>query len=98
VAFDFLLLDRNEFLSGPSKFAWWNIHDDLEQMDLDAGSIAFTICQVPVMIYPSKDKSMEIHRADGGTEKIDGHVLDPENSRHLLRRDGTIHHLVVFID
>jgi hypothetical protein len=98
VAFDFLLLDRNEFLSGPSKLAWWNIHDDLEQVDLDAGSIAFTICQVPIIIHPSKKKYMEVHRSDGGTEKIDGHVLDPENSRHILQRDGAIHHLVVFVD
>ncbi len=67
------------------------------QMELKAGSIAYTICQVPVILHASNKKCIEVHLTDGSTQQIEGHVLDSVNSGHIFQRDGVVHHLDVFL-
>ena len=98
VVFDFLLLDRNELLTAPARFSFWNVYGQLEEIELPANSLAYTVCQVPVILRSSTARQMEVHYTDGRVESIEGHVLDAENSRHLLRRDGKIHHLLISVD
>ena len=93
--FDFILLDKGELLCNSSTFSYWNIHGQREQIEMPAGSLAYTICQVPVLLQDSKGTYIEVVRTDGMTERVDGHVLDIVNSLHIFRRDGAIHHLVI---
>ena len=95
ISFDFLLLDRSEFLTNPSPFVYWNISGKREQIDLPAGTIAYSICQVPVILRASDESCIDIHFADDRIQRFDGHVLDLENGGRILQRDGTIHHLVI---
>jgi len=97
LVFDFLLLDRNEFLVEPGEFSYRNVHGEQEQMELPAGSIAYTICQVPILLQASDEPCIHVHLSDGSTQQIDGYVLDLKNSRHIFQRDGVVHHLVVSI-
>jgi hypothetical protein len=97
LVFDFLLLDRNEFLPEPAEFVYRNVHGQQEQMGLPLNSIAYTICQVPVILRALEDPCVTIHLSDGSTRKINGYVLDSVNSRHIFQRDGVVHHLVVSI-
>jgi hypothetical protein len=62
---------------------------------LQAGCLAYSICQVPVILQASNEEWITIHLTDGSTWKIEGHVLDSANSQHIFQRDGEIHHLVV---
>jgi hypothetical protein len=93
--FDFLLLDRKELLSSQSVFSYWNVKEQMEQMELPAGSVAYTICQVPVVVRVSSENCIEVYRADGSTEWVASHALDSVNSQHIFQRDGVIHHLDV---
>jgi hypothetical protein len=93
--FDFLLLDRKEFLADPKVFSYWSVDGQRQQMELQAGSIAYSICQVPVILQASNKTYIEVHMTDGGTQQIEGHVLDSVNSKHIFQRDGGVHHLVV---
>ena len=95
LVFDFLLLDMNEFLADSAVFDYWSADGQKEQIGLQAGSIAYSICQVPVILQASNEKCITVHLIDGSNQQIDGHVLDPVNSRHLFNRDGVVHHLVV---
>ncbi len=95
ISFDFLLLDKKEFLTGPSVFEYWNVAGEREQIDLPAGTLAYSICQVPVILQVSVEKCIEIHFTDGNIQRINSHVLDLEDSRHIFQRDGVIHHLVI---
>jgi hypothetical protein len=95
IVFDFLLLDKNEFSGKPAEFAYRNLHGQPERMELPPGSIAYTICQVPVILQASERPGIEIHASDGGSRHIDGYVLDAMTSRQIFRRDGSVHHLVV---
>jgi hypothetical protein len=91
--FDFLLLDRHEFLDAPSVYSYWSVDERQQQIELKAGSLAYSICQVPVILQASNRKSIEIHFTDGSTQQIDGHILDSDNSKHIFNRDGIVHHL-----
>jgi hypothetical protein len=95
LVFDFLLLDKNEYLSAQSVFFYWNIAGQYDQVEIPADSIAYTICQVPVILHNSNQTCINIHFTDGNIHQVDGFVLDSENSRHIFQRDGYIHHLVV---
>ena len=97
LVFDFLLLDRNEFLAEPTTFEYSNVHGGQERIGLPANSIAYTICQVPVVLQPSEAAYLTVHLSEGSTEQITGYVLDHVNTRHIFQRDGLIHHLVVSI-
>ncbi len=95
LAFDFLLLDRREFLTTPAIYSHWSVDGRQQQIELKVGSLAYSICQVPVILQASIQDSIEIHFTDGSVQQINGHSLDSINSRHIFRRDGYIHHLYV---
>ncbi len=95
LVFDFLLLDRDEFLTDPKVFSYWSVDGQQGQMELQAGSIAYTICQVPVILLASNETCIKVFFTDGNTRQIEGHVLDAVNSRHIFQRDGVVHHLIV---
>ena len=97
ITFDFTLFNKDEFLVEPSSFPYWDVRGQLQQIDLQAGSVAYSICQVPVVLCASSEETIEVHQADGNIQKIDGHVLDIINSRHILQRDGIVGHLIVSI-
>ncbi|MBK9928066.1 MAG: hypothetical protein IPP66_22580 [Anaerolineales bacterium] len=97
IAFDFLLLDRNEFLANASEFTYWDVSGKQQHMAVPAGSIAYSICQVPIIIQNANETCIQVYRTDGSIQKVDGHVLDSVNSRHIFQRDGSVHHLVVSI-
>ena len=95
LGFDFLLFDRSEFLTNPTMFAFWGVDGQPHQLEIPAGSLAYTICQVPVILCASSEKYIQVHRTDGSMLKVEGHVLDSASSRHIFQRDNRIHHLVV---
>jgi len=97
LVFDFLLLDRNEFLGEPGEFSYGNVQGEQEQLEVPKGSIAYTICQVPILLQLSDKPSIQVYRSDGNTQRINGYVLDLENSKHIFLRDGIVHLLVVSI-
>jgi hypothetical protein len=97
LGFDFLLLDRHEFLGTKSIFSFRSVDGQQQQIELKAGSLAYSICQVPVLLQASSMNSIQIHLSDGSHQQIKGHVLDSITSRHIFQRDGFVHHLCVSI-
>jgi hypothetical protein len=95
--FDFLLLNRDEFLSEPSEFAYQNVDGQPDRIELPAGSMAYTICQVPVILQTSDEPCVHVHLVDGSIGQIKGHILDFTNSRHVFQRNGIVHHLLVSV-
>ena len=97
IAFDFLLFDRNELIEMPSIFKFQDTCGEQERIELPAGSLAYTICQVPVIYRASTDAAVMVYMNNGQVQKIAGTILDLANSRHIFERDGAVHHLVVFV-
>jgi hypothetical protein len=95
ITFDGLLIDEQELLAEPVVFDYWNVNGEQEQISVPAGSLMYSICQVPVLLNVSDEPSIKVYLSDGNIRTVEGHVLDPINSRHIFRRDGTVHHLIV---
>ncbi len=97
LVFDFLMLDRNEFLTAPTVFNYFDIDRQSQQICLEAGSLAYSICQVPAILQSSNEDRVTVYFTNGSAQQIEGHVLDSINSGHIFQRDGVVHHLSVSI-
>jgi hypothetical protein len=97
IKFDFLLFDDHEYPPAPSTFAYWNVNGQRETITCPAGSVAYSVCQIPVIVRASDKSAIEIHFSDGSLRQIAGHVLDETASSQIFKRDGHIHHLVVTV-
>ncbi len=95
IGFDFLLLDKEELLSTKEVYQYWNVKGQREMIEVPPGCLAYTICQVPVIIQAAPEEKIAVHYYDNGAQIIAGLALDEGNSRRIFTRDGTIHHLVV---
>jgi hypothetical protein len=96
IIFDPFLLDPKELLSEPSVFSWLDPADQSQSLVLAPGSLAFTFCQLPIIILASQVTQIEVFRADGRVEIIAGQVLDKDNTQHIFMRDGFLHHLSIY--
>jgi hypothetical protein len=91
------LLDPRELLTTTAVFEYQDAAGKQQRLELAAGSLAFTVCQVPVVIQIAETPGIEIHLVDGRTHTIAGNCLDAVNSQHIFQRDGIVHHLMVRI-
>lgn len=97
LSIDPFLLDPEEFLQEASVFTWLDISGDSQTMKLPAGSLAYTVCQVPVVLHSAKQVQIEVFMADGEQRVIPGNTLDADTSRRIFRCDGGLHHLRVHV-
>jgi hypothetical protein len=95
IFFDFLLFNRAELLEQPSTFYYLAVEDTWQDLPLPAGSLAYSICQVPVVIRSGDKAAVQIHYADDKLESVEGHRLDAATSRHIFERDGVVKQLEV---
>ena len=93
--FDLLLLDRAELLSAPASFSYLDVHGQNQAVALQAGSLAYTICQTPVILQAASAPSLTVHFANGQVQQWPGNTLDEANTRHIFLRDGSIQSLTV---
>jgi hypothetical protein len=88
--FEPTLLRQAEFLATPDTFRYWDVGGEQQTLPVDAGSLAFTLCQTPV-IYTRGDRAeIEVTYADGQTENVDGNRLGHTISREIFERDNRI--------
>jgi hypothetical protein len=97
IRFHPILLRKEEFLSKAREFVFLDIHGEQIKLDLKAGSLGFTYCQVPVIYHLSEEPSMVLHHRDGTSRSLPGLVLDRETSRHIFERSGTWVRLEVWL-
>ncbi len=70
--------------------------DGQERLDLEPGTLAFTICQVPVIAHQAGPPRIEITRADGSRRTMEGLDLDAETSAGVFERTEAVRLLDVF--
>jgi hypothetical protein len=90
------ILRRDEFIAEPET---WNYSvGGTEQCEeLEAGSLAFSLCAVPVIYRLAKEYAIRVVEDDGRHEVISGNRLDRARSRSIFRRDGRVQKIVVDI-
>ena len=97
IAFDFLLFDKQEFLTAPTTYEYWNTKGQKETIECPAGAASYSVCQVPVILRKSNEPCIEVYSSNGNRKQVTGHTLDSINSKHIFQRDGDVHHLIVSI-
>ena len=95
IRFDPVLLRDDEFVTQPTPFKYVDLAGNPQQLELPAGSLAFTFCQTPIIYQPGQKDAVHIHYADGSMETVSGLELNTETSQHIFKRDGIITKIVV---
>lgn len=95
LTFNSLLFNPKELLTTPVALNYQDVNGKLQRIDLSAGSLAYTVCQVPIVLKISDAPGIEVHLTEGGRQTIHSNRLDAVNSRHIFQRDGIVHHLIV---
>ncbi len=97
LSFDPTLLPESEYLENDKMFEYYNLNESLEKINLSKGSLAYTICQVPVIYKKDGAAKIKIVLNDLSTETIEGNSLSKEYSDAIFNRSGDIKQLIVSI-
>jgi hypothetical protein len=95
LVFDLSLLDPRELLSSPASFTYLDISGQQQTIQLPAGSLAYTICQTPIILLTNHVSQITVFYQDETQQQISGDILDSTNSQHIFLRDGMVHHLLL---
>ena len=93
------LLRAREFVGEAREFRYLDVNDEWQNIDVPAGGLAFSWCQVPVL-YVLDDQAaggVTVTLKDGSTESSADAALSREQSKHLFYRDGEICQITVTI-
>jgi hypothetical protein len=93
VSFRPRLLRRAEFLAGPATFEPLGLDGVRRRLDLPAGSLAFTLCQVPVIYRlggAGRPPSLAVTEASGRRVELAGDTLDAPHAAALFDRTGAL--------
>ena len=90
IIFEPTVLRKSEFIDEEKSFKFVNLDNEITYMDLNANSLAFTVCQVPIIYNLSDKEDIKIIANDGGEEIIDGHQLNFEHSQNIFNRTNFI--------
>lgn len=88
------LVRAHEFLSAPAQWAYVGLDGELTSVPLEAGTMGFTLCQVPVVLRRSGEPEIAITRG-AQVSRIPGLALGLADSEALFHRTGEISHVEV---
>ena len=95
ISFSNGIFNENEYLTKRVNFEHINPKGHKSIIELKKGSLAFTICQTPVVYQRSRKSLIEIIYSSGETEKITGLLLPQNISKRIFERDGAIKKIIV---
>ncbi|MFN8377478.1 MAG: hypothetical protein U0452_02300 [Anaerolineae bacterium] len=90
IVFDMLMVNPLELLTEHASFDYLDVHGERHSLTLEADSLAYTICQTPIVLQRSERREVHLQYANGSTARIDSHTLDLKASQSIFRRDGDI--------
>ena len=90
ICFRPFILRKSEFLSSSDSLSYFDIAGDQRSVDLQAGQLGFTYCQVPVVYSLAEETSIVISFADGSEKVISGDSIDTETSLAIFDKTGEV--------
>ena len=98
ICFDPILLRQGEFLEQPEPWQFIGHDDSATTIDLPAGALGLTVCQVPVIVtLTSGEAFVVVGYVDGTQDRIEGLCVDAATSRAIFDRTGRVARLTAFI-
>jgi len=96
--FEPVLLRGEEFLDQGKSFYFFDINQKKNEILLLPKSLAFTICQVPVIYQKSDESVTEVYAVDGCVTHLKGNQLDKKISQAIFSRKGEYVKIIVYLD
>ena len=84
------LLQQEEYLPTADEFSYVDSTGQRQTLALPANSLAFTLCQTPVIYTLGDHAEIEVSFADGRSTRVTGTQLEVALSQHLFARDGVL--------
>ncbi|MCL2363469.1 MAG: hypothetical protein FWC71_02270 [Defluviitaleaceae bacterium] len=97
LSFNPTLLRREEFLVKPSDFRYINTSGTFETLEIPTNTLAFTVCQVPVVYHLGHTNKIIVTHNNTQTEYANTSALTKEISTSLFNRNGTVKQIDVWI-
>ena len=97
ISFDPSILRKDEFNLTESIFKYVDYNSKIKLMNLNKNTLAFSICQVPVIYHLSKSEQIEITFVNGDSKRISGNEIDEINSKKIFERNNEIEKIDVFV-
>jgi len=97
ISFDPSILRKDEFNLTESVFKYVDYNSKIKLMNLNKNTLAFSICQVPVIYHLSKSEEIEITFVNGDSKRISGNEIDEINSKKIFERNNEIEKIDVFV-
>ncbi|MEW4922330.1 hypothetical protein [Algibacter sp. 2305UL17-15] len=91
------LLQTKEFLKTASTFSFTNLKKETQAIALEANSLCFTYCQVPIIYTLSDNEKIEVVFNNDAKVEFDKMHLDLEVSKSIFERKGDVNHITVSI-
>ena len=91
------ILSKNEFLLQSQEATFSLVDATQKTITLEKGSLAFTVCQVPVIYKIASTNQVELHYTNGTKEVMESLELDLEKSKKIFQRTGEIVQAIVSI-
>jgi len=82
-------LKTSEFLSEGQVFHYRDVAATEQALALEAGSLAFTVCQVPVVYKRALRNSIKVVRQDS-VQYFEGQALDVATSTEIFQRRQSV--------
>ena len=89
LGFEPSLLNQSEFLTKPSVFSYIDVAGNPQKLDLPVGTLAFTICQIPVVYHLAEHNAIIVTTKDDAKQQ-DSLVLSRADSEAVFGRVGAI--------
>ncbi|WP_299336290.1 hypothetical protein [uncultured Psychroserpens sp.] len=98
ILFDPCLLRQEEFLKGAETFNYVDVHMDWKHIELEADTLAFTYCQVPVIYKMGFENNIEVETTKSSLKSLNSLTLDKEISNEIFNRSGFVERITVNIN
>ncbi|MCP4362966.1 MAG: hypothetical protein GY796_33590 [Chloroflexi bacterium] len=85
-----LLLRSDEFLPLAGDFSYVDIAGEMQTILLPPDSLAFTICQTPIVYTRGDNEQIDVIDRNGRSATILGNCLTAVATQHILNRDGQV--------
>ena len=95
LSFDRALLPESEFLMAPAQFKFVDVTQKIGVIDLPEQSLAYTVCQVPVVHLRGGSPSLKVNMTDGSEVSISGLTLTVELSQAIFKRSHRVAQVTV---
>ena len=91
------MLRKEEFLPSADTFEYMNVQGESSSIRLEAGSLCFTYCQIPIVYKLAKESKLEVISKQGTAQVNSLLSLDEKASNSAFKREGYIKQINVHI-